>query len=132
MVRYTLQQRIDIVKIHYKNGENFAVTVRKTKALFGRREAPSRPTIVKLVEKFELLEQVSDVKNRNRVRRSRTTENILAVARSVEENTGLSIPRRSLELDIPQTTLHRILHKDLGVLRATKQRNNSNFATKVS
>lgn len=115
MVRYTLQQRIEIVKIHYKNGENFAVTVRKTKALFGRREAPSRPAIVKLVEKFELLGQVSDVKNRNRVRRSRTTENIAAVARSVEENPGLSIPRRSLELDIPQTTLHRILHKDLSL-----------------
>ena len=115
MVRYTLQQRIDIVKIHYKNGENFAVTVRKTKALFCRHEAPSQPTIVKLVEKFELFGQVSDVNNRNRVRHSRTTENIAAVARSVEENSGLSISRRSLELDIPQTTLHRILHKDLSL-----------------
>ena len=66
MVRYRLQQRIEIVKIHYKNGENFAVTVRKTKALFGRRETP-RPEIVKLVEKFELFGQVSDVNNRNRV-----------------------------------------------------------------
>ena len=100
MVRYTLQQRIEIVKIHYKNGENFAVTVRKTKALLGRREAPSRPAIVKLVENFELLGQVSDVKNRNCVRRSRTTENIAVVARSVDENPGLSIPRRSLELGI--------------------------------
>ena len=30
MERYTLQQRIEIIKIHYKNGENLAVTVRKT------------------------------------------------------------------------------------------------------
>ena len=27
--RYMLQKRIEIVKIHYKNGENFAETVRK-------------------------------------------------------------------------------------------------------
>ena len=60
-------------------------------------------------------DEVSDVKNRNRVRRSRTTENITAVARSVEKSPVLLIPRRSLELDIPQTTLHRILHKDLGL-----------------
>ena len=31
----------------------------------------------------------------------------------MEENPGLYIPRRSLELGISQTTLHRILQKDL-------------------
>ena len=31
----------------------------------------------------------------------------------MEENSGLSIPRRSLELGISQTTLHQILHKVL-------------------
>ena len=113
--RYTLQQRIKIIKIHYKNWENLAVTVRKTKEFLGRREAPCRTAIHKLVEKFELLEQVSDVKNKTRARRSRTIENISAVAQSVEENPGLSITRRSLKMDIPQTSLHRILHKDLGL-----------------
>ena len=97
MERYTLQQRIEIIKIHYQNGENLAVTVRKTKAFLGRREAP-RAAIQILVEKFELLGQVSDVKNKTHARRSRTTENLAAVAQSVEENPGLSIPRRSLEL----------------------------------
>ena len=52
----------NIVKIHYKTGENFAETVCKVKSFLGRREAPSRPAIVKLVPKFELLGQVSDVK----------------------------------------------------------------------
>lgn len=115
MERYTLQQRIEIIKIHYKNGEILAETVRKTRTFLGRREAPCRTAIQKLVEKFELLGQVSDVKNKTRARRSRTAENIAAVAESVEENPGLSIPRRSLELGIPQTSLHRILHKDLGL-----------------
>ena len=32
MERYTLQKRIEIVKIHYKNGENFTETVRKVKS----------------------------------------------------------------------------------------------------
>ena len=31
MERYTLQQRIEVVKIHYKNDENFAETVRRVK-----------------------------------------------------------------------------------------------------
>ena len=55
MKRYTLQQRIEIVKIHYKYGENFTETVRKLESFLGRREAPSRPAIVELVQEFELL-----------------------------------------------------------------------------
>ena len=113
MERYMLQQRIGIVKIHYKNGENFPETVRKVKSFLERREASSRPAIVKLLHKFKLLGQVSDVKYRTPAPRSRTLANIASVAHSVKENSGLSIPRRSLELGISQTTLHQILHKDL-------------------
>ena len=65
MERYTFQ-RIEIVKIHHKNGDNFSETVRKVKSFLGRREAPSRPAIVELVQKFELLGQVTDVKNQTR------------------------------------------------------------------
>ena len=82
--RYMLQQRIEIVKIHYKKCENFAETVRKVKNFLRRREAPSRPVIVKLVQKFELLGQVSDVKSRTRNRRARKPANIASVAHSVE------------------------------------------------
>ena len=32
MERYTLQQRIKMIKTHYKNGKNFAETVRKVKS----------------------------------------------------------------------------------------------------
>ena len=80
MERYTFQQRIEIINIHYKNGENLTVTGRKTKAFLSRREAPCRTAIQKLVDKFELLGQVSDVKNKTRARHSTTTENIAAVA----------------------------------------------------
>ena len=51
---------------------------------------------------FELLGQVSDVKN--------IAENIAAVAESVAESSGLSAPRRCSELAIPQTSFYRISH----------------------
>ena len=53
------------------------------------------------------------MKNRTRARRARTPANIASVAHSVEENPGLSIPRRFLELGISQTNLHRILWPEL-------------------
>ena len=107
--RYTLQQRIEIVKIHYKNGENFAETVRKVQSFLGCREAPSRPAIVELMQKFKLLAQVSHVNNQTRARRTRTPVNIASVAHSVEEIPVLSIPHRSLELGISQRSPHWIL-----------------------
>lgn len=115
MDRYTLAQRIEIVKIHYKNGENIAETVRKVRTAFGHHQAPSRTAIVNLINKFERLGQVSDVKTPTRARPARSAENIAAVAESVAENRGLSISRRSQELGISQASLHRILHKDLGL-----------------
>ena len=51
-----------------------------------RCQAPCRSAIQKLLEKFELLGQVSDVKNKTLVRRSRTAKNIAALAENVEEN----------------------------------------------
>ena len=53
------------------------------------------------------------MKNQTRAPCARTPANIASVAHSVEENPRLSIPRHYLELDISQTTLHWILHKDL-------------------
>lgn len=115
MERYTLQQRIEIVKIHYKYGANFAETVRSVRRVFGRYESPSRRAIVKLITKFEQNGQVTNVKLPVRTRSARSAENIAAVAESVAENPGLSIPRRSQQLGISKTSLHRILHKDLSL-----------------
>ena len=46
---------------------------------------------MKLVQKFELLEQVSDVKNRTRASRARTPVNIASVAHSVETEAGAAV-----------------------------------------
>ena len=45
----------------------------------------------------------------------RTLENIAAVAESVCETSSTSIHRRSQQLNISETSLRRILHKDLGM-----------------
>ena len=66
-------------------------TVRKVESFLGRCESPSRLAIVKLVQKFELLGQVSDVKNRTRALRARKPENIASVAHSVENEAGASV-----------------------------------------
>ena len=44
-----------------------------------------------------------------------TPENIVAVAESVRESPSTSIHRRSHQLNISETSLRRILHKDLGM-----------------
>lgn len=73
-----------------------------------------------LINEFELIGQISDVKTAIRVRPFRLKQgNIARVAESAAENGGLSISRRSQELGISQASLHRILHKNLN-LRAYK------------
>lgn len=39
-------QRVNVVKILYKNGETFAETVCKTSTFFGHHNAPPRSTLV--------------------------------------------------------------------------------------
>lgn len=66
------------------------------------------------------------MKHKTHPPRSRITENIAAVAQSVEETPVLSNPRRFLiHLGIPYTSLQHILHKDLSLkahqLRLTQE-----------
>ena len=70
-------------------------------------------TIQKLVQKYELLNQLSDLKNKPRSCHSRTVENIVAAAEGVEEITDLSISRRSFVLGLQQMSLHLNLYKVL-------------------
>lgn len=65
--------------------------------------------------KIELLGGISDVNRKIRVGRLRTTENVAAIAQSVEESPDLFILRRFLKLGIQKMSLRRILHKDLDV-----------------
>lgn len=66
MKRYMLQQRIQIIEINLKNGENKAETV------VGPRQAPCQVSIQNLGKKFELLGQVLWKIKRMRVSQEQT------------------------------------------------------------
>ncbi|CAK9810854.1 Transposable element Tc3 transposase [Anthophora plagiata] len=113
MENYTIEQRIEIVKIHYKNGENFATTVRKIRMSFGHHNAPSRNTVINLIKKFEISGSVLTTKSSGRPRIGRSKVNIAAVSASVDESPSISIRHRAQQLNISRCSVQRILTKDL-------------------
>lgn len=113
MERYTLEQRILIVKIYYQNGENFTVSLRKIRAAFPRNQAPSETAVRNLIAKFEAHGTVADNRPKQYARSGRSDANIAAVQQSVENEPGTSTRRRSQQLGITRGTLRNILHKDL-------------------
>ena len=56
-----------------------------------------------------------DERKREKPKTKRTPENIVAVAESMCESPSTSIHGRSQQLNISETSLKRILHKDLGM-----------------
>ena len=62
-----------------------------------------------------------DKPKREKPKTVRTPENIAAVAESVREAPSTSIHRRSQQLNISETSLRRILHKDLGMMPCKAQ-----------
>jgi transposase len=105
MERYTKEQRIIIMKTHYKYGESYAETVRKDRGIFGRQNAPNESTVRRLIKKFEETGSIMDTKSPLRHRTGRSLANIAAVSESVADNPGTSIRHRSQQLDIQRSTL---------------------------
>ncbi|GFY47670.1 putative DD41D transposase [Trichonephila inaurata madagascariensis] len=113
MVKYTNEQRLQILKIYYRNSESVAATLRALTTIFGRNSRPSRQAVTSLVKKFESTYSLCDVAMPVRLRVDRSVENITTVETSVANDPNQSIPRRSQELGIAKTTLWRNLRKDL-------------------
>jgi len=113
MERFSIEQRILIVKTHYKNGECYAETVRKLRAIFGRGNAPTATTVSRLVQKFEESGSVATRKSPGRNRNVRTQQNIAVVQDSVNVSPVKSLRRRSQQLGMSTSSVHRILKKDL-------------------
>lgn len=115
MERYTIQQRVEMVKSYYQNQCSIRQTFRALRPIYGVDGRPSESTIRRLINKFEatgsLLDQTTPVRQRS----ARSIENIAAVRESVRENPRQSIPRRAQELGLSSTSTWRILHKDLGL-----------------
>lgn len=115
MEKYTLRQRIQIVEIYYENSRSVTRTLRALRDVYGRNDRPNKATIERLMARFKETGSVGDRPVPVRRRTARSNENIAAVAESVREDNRMSIPRRSQEVGLSQTSTWRILRKDLGL-----------------
>ena len=115
MDKYTIEQRVQIIKTYYQNNESVQKTFRALREFYGRNNRPVGSTTRRLVNKFESSGTVTDTIVPVRQRNARSEPNIAAVNESVRENPNLSVPRRSQELGISQTSTRRILRKYLGL-----------------
>ena len=111
MERHT-SQRVEIIKIYYRNSESVASTLRALRPIYGRNNGPSRLTIEHLVEKIQSTGTVQNVPVPVRQRSARGDENIDAAETSVEESPNA---HRSQALGISETSLWRIMLNALGL-----------------
>ena len=114
MVKFTNQQRLEIIKNYYRNSESVVATLRALTPIIGRNNRPTRQAVRAIVDKFETKFTLLDVPVPKRRRIARSEEIIAAVSASIQNEPNKSIPRCSQELCIAQTTLWRIMRKDLG------------------
>lgn len=115
MEQYTLEQRLQIIKIYYKSGESLIQTLRALTPIYGQRNRPAKSTIQRLVKKFESTYTLHNVPVPVRQRSVRSEENIAAASASIQDDPNLSLTRRSQSLGISVSSLWRILRKDLGL-----------------
>ena len=115
MVVYTFEQCWKILRHYFENHGNGAECVRKSRTNFARREAPSASHVRYLVKKVKQPGILIDKPKREKPKTLRTPENIAAVAESVCEVPSTSIHHRPQQLNISETSLRRIMHKDLGM-----------------
>lgn len=113
MEKYSINQRVLIVKTFYQNQSSITVTMRKLREIFGRNNVPTKRTIYRVVNDFEERGSVGDRPKHGPQRTARSAENITAAQESVQNNPSTSIRRRAQELGLQRTSLATILHKDL-------------------
>ena len=99
------QQRLAIIKNYYRNSESVVATLRALTPIFGRNNRPTRKAVRAIVDKFKTKFTLLGVPVRKRRRIAPSEEIIAAVSASIQNEPNQSIPRRSQELDIAQTTL---------------------------
>ena len=66
-----------------------------------------------MMKKFEETGSIMNSKSPVRHRTGRSLDNVAAMSKSVAESPGTSLRRRSQQLNIPRSTMQRILTKDL-------------------
>lgn len=113
MEHLTPQQRCMIIKTFYQNGSSIVKTRRKLRDFFGLHHIPSKSTVQRVIKNFETRYTLQDLPKPGRARTARTPQNIATVRQNVEACPETSVRRRAQEVGISQTSLWKILRKDL-------------------
>ena len=109
MVKFTNQQRLEIIKDYYRNSESSVATSKVLTPIFGRNNRPTRQAVRAIVDKFETKFTLLEVPVPKRRRIARSEEIIAAESASIQNKPNQSISRRTQELGIAQTTLWCII-----------------------
>ena len=112
--RYSVQEMIKIVEA-YLATKSLIQTQRQFRRDFPGRNAPTRVTILRLLDKFRETGSVQD-KNKGhsgRPRSARTDPNIDNVREHLARSPRKSTRRLSQETDLSRTSIMRIMHQDL-------------------
>ena len=83
---------------------------------FGKRVAPSAPYVRYLVKKVKETDLLIDNRKHEQPKTVRTPKNIADVAENVREARSTLVHRRPQQLNILETSLRRIFHKNLGMM----------------
>ncbi|KAJ8954942.1 hypothetical protein NQ318_000372 [Aromia moschata] len=76
MASYTIEQRVQMIKLYYQNECSLVKTLRP---FYGRRDDPSNSTLQRLVAKFETIGSVNNLPTPVHQKNARSTDNIAAV-----------------------------------------------------
>lgn len=113
MEQYTPRERSQIVEIYIQQNKSIVKTQRAWRKINKVKTAPSATTLYRLYERFSTGEALTNPKRPNKKRPRRSDDNIALVQASVQRSPTTSQKRRSEQLGIKRTTLHRILRHDL-------------------
>ena len=115
MNKYSIEERIFLVKSFYKSDENVTLTLRKWSSHYKNRSKPSPNTVEKLVEKFNKTGSVADDVEwrKNKTRSARTPELVESARQIAQEELSISTRRLSQRLGVSTTTAWKVLHEDL-------------------
>ena len=112
--RYSVQERIKVVEAYFAT-KSIVLTQRQFGRDFPGRNAPSRLTVRRLLDKFRETGSVGD-KNKGhsgRPRSARTENNIETLRQRLAESPRKSTRRLSQEAALSRSTVIRIIHQDL-------------------
>ena len=84
MVKFTNQQRLEIIENYYRNSELVVATLRALTPIFGRNNRPTRQAVRAIVDKFETKFTLLDVPVPKRCRIAQSKEIIAAVIASIQ------------------------------------------------